>query len=57
MKRRYLAIVSAIFAAALVLSCAGAPQAAAPKSDEPFQLALFHVNDTHAKLDPLLVEF
>jgi len=57
MKRRYLAIVSAVFAAALVLACAGAPQAAAPKSDEPFQLALFHVNDTHAKLDPLLVEF
>lgn len=67
MKRRFLTYFTAVLAAALVLACAGSPTPAAPAAPaassapvakaEPFELALFHVNDTHAKLDPLLAEF
>jgi 5'-nucleotidase len=79
MKRRFTFFVSAVMAAALLFSCAGAPQAAAPAQQSaqtaqaapakaaepakpavdsnPLEVSLFHVNDTHAKLDPTLAEF
>jgi 5'-nucleotidase len=72
MKRRYLAILSAAFVAALFVACAGGPkneaydagtgaseskETSAAADAKPFELALFHVNDTHAKLEPLMAEF
>ncbi|MFA6505049.1 MAG: 5'-nucleotidase C-terminal domain-containing protein [Treponemataceae bacterium] len=56
MKRRYPIFVFAALAAALLVSCAGSPKGAAGPDKNPLELSIFHVNDTHAKLEPMMTE-
>lgn len=69
MKRRYPFFVSAALAAVLLVACAGGPKGAAGpvkydespdksyKDSSPLEISLFHVNDTHAKLESAMAEF
>jgi len=69
MKKRLASLVSIALFVALLASCAGAPKGSAGpvKYDEkpslryqdkqPLELTVFHVNDTHAKLEPGFAEF